>query len=85
MNAIRLGPVVLYPYGLCLAAGAAVCLLWMHAREKKGLLPFGTVSRFAVWSIPLAVLFARLGHFLVCLNWYLAKGPAAVLDFTAGG
>ena len=85
MNAIRLGPVVLYPYGLCLAAGTAVCLLWMHAREKKGLLPFGTVSRFAVWSIPLAVLFARLGHFLVCLNWYLAKGPAAVLDFTAGG
>ena len=85
MQTIQLGPVTLYPYGLCLAVGAAVCLLWMLKTEKKGALPFGTVSRFAVWAIPLAVLFGRLGHFLVCLNWYLAKGPAAVFDFTAGG
>lgn len=85
MNAIHLGPVTLYPYGLCLAAGAAACLLWMLRSEKKGALPDGTVSRFAVWAIPLAVLCGRLGHFLVCMNWYLAKGPAAVFDFTAGG
>ncbi|MBR0408688.1 MAG: prolipoprotein diacylglyceryl transferase [Clostridia bacterium] len=85
MRAIELGPVRLYPYGLVLALSAAAAFALMHFLGKKHGLKHGTVSWFAVLSIPLALLFAHLSYSLVRLDWLLDQGLAFFWQFTRGG
>ena len=83
MEAFHLGPVTFYSYGLVLAASAALAFaLTARQGKKQGLKP-GTVSWFAVLSIPLALLFARIGYCLVMLDWLLDQGGVLAGALTA--
>ena len=85
MEAFHLGPVTFYSYGLVLAASAALAFaLTARQGKKQGLKP-GTVSWFAVLSIPLALLFARIGYCLVMLDWLLDQGFEFIWQFSRGG
>ena len=85
MEAFHLGPVTVYPYGLVMAASAALAFaLTAWQGKKQGLKP-GTVSWFAVLSIPLALLIARIGYCLVMLDWLLDQGLEFFWQFNRGG
>ncbi len=85
MEALHLGPVTLYPYGLVMAASAAAALALMAWQGKKQGLKAGTVSWFAVLCIPLALLCARIGYCLVMLDWLLDRGLDFLWQFSRGG
>ena len=85
MEAFHLGPVTVYSYGLVLAASAALAFALTAWRGKKQGLKPGTVSWFAVLSIPLALLFARIGYCLVMLDWLLDQGFEFIWQFSRGG
>lgn len=85
MEAFHLGPVTIYSYGLVMAASAALAfVLTAWQGKKQGLKP-GTVSWFAVLSIPLALLIARIGYCLVMLDWLLDQGFDFLWQFNRGG
>ena len=85
MEAFHFGSVTVYPYGLVLAASAALAFaLTAWQGKKQGLKP-GTVSWFAVLSIPLALLLARIGYCLVMLDWLLDQGFEFLWQFSRGG
>ena len=85
MEALHLGPVTLYPYGLVMAASAAAALALMAWQGKKQGLKTGTVSWFAVLCIPLTLLCARIGYCLVMLDWLLDRGLDFLWQFSRGG
>ena len=85
MEALHLGPITLYPYGLVMAAAAALGFALMAGQGKKHGLKNGTISWFAVLSIPLAVLFARIGYCLAMLDWILDQGLDFFWQFSRGG
>ena len=74
-----------YLYGLCAAGAGLLALVLMHFTRRKFDLSAESVSWFAVLSVPLSMLFARLGYFLVRLNYYLEQGPAKFFEFEKGG
>lgn len=85
MEAFHLGPVTVYPYGLVMAASAALAFaLTAWQGKKQGLKP-GTISWFAVLSIPLALLIARIGYCLVMLDWLLDQGFDFFWQLSRGG
>ena len=85
MEAFHLGPITVYSYGLVLAASAALAFALTAWRGKKQGLKPGTVSWFAVLSIPLALLIARIGYCLVMLDWLLDQGFEFIWQFSRGG
>ena len=85
LEVIRLGPLCIYPYGLYVAGGVLLGLLYMLFRESRNHLNKGTASWFAVLGIPLALLFSRLGFVLASLDWFESAGTAAVFRITDGG
>ena len=72
-------------YGLCTAGAALLALGLMQCTRKKHGLSNEAVSWFAVLCVPLAVLFARLGYFLVRLNYFIEKGLLTFFRFDQGG
>lgn len=56
----QLGPLTVTAYGVCLAVAIAVSLLALRPRAKRMGMPEGTVLRFGLTAIPLAVVGARL-------------------------
>ena len=85
LDTIQLGFLTIYPYGLCVAGGALLGLVYLFFRELKGHLNKGTASWLAVLGIPLAVLFGRLGYVLACLDWFKSEGMGKALQMTDGG
>ena len=78
-----LGP--FYSYGLIAAAAGLMGLLMMLLTAKKFALNRESVSWFGVLAVPLGLLAARLGYFLVCLNWYREHGMHLFFQFNQGG
>lgn len=72
-------------YGLCTAGAALLALILMQLTRKKHDLSSETVSWFAVLSVPFAVFFARVGYFLVRLNYFREKGFLSFFRFDQGG
>ena len=85
METIQLGSFTVYPYGLYVAGGVLLGLVYMLVRELRGHLDKGTASWFAVLGIPLAFIFSRLGYVLVTLDWFQSEGMAKALQITDGG
>ena len=85
METIRLGSLTVYPYGLYVAGGALLGLVYMLVRELRGHINKGTASWFAVLGIPLAFIFSRLGYVLVSLDWFQSEGLDKALRVTDGG
>ncbi|MBR1586214.1 MAG: prolipoprotein diacylglyceryl transferase [Clostridia bacterium] len=85
MTVFEFSGVTVYSYGLAVALAAAAALALMAYLGKKQGLKAGTVSLFAVFAVPLAVLCARIGYCLVSLDWFLERGVAFFLAFSRGG
>lgn len=85
MIAFQIGTLPVYSFGLILASAALAALILMVFTGKKEGLKSGTVSWFAVWVIPLAVLCARIGYCLTSLDWIMEQGFSFFLAFTRGG
>ncbi len=85
MEKLAFGPVRLYPYGLAAALSAAAAFALMALLGKKQGLRQGTVSWFAVLSIPLALLIAHVGYSLVMLDWLRDQGMEFFWQFSRGG
>ena len=85
METLALTPFNLYPYGLAAAISAAVAFALMQLIGKKQGLKQGTVSWFAMLSIPLALLAAHIGYSLVMLDWLLDQGLDFFWQFNRGG
>jgi len=76
---------VFYPYGSVVALAAALAFLVMaRSRAGRALKP-GSLSWFAMLSVPLALLGGRLGWCLCSLGWVLQQGWGFFFQFTRGG
>ncbi len=71
-GALKIGPVSLHAYGLCIAAGV-VAAVWLAQRrwEKRGGAP-GTMAALALWSVPAGLIGARL--YSVITSWQQDTG-----------
>lgn len=85
MEAYTLFGLTVYPYGLAVAAAAALALLLAGAQARRAGLKPGTLSWFALLAIPLAVLMARAAYCLICYDWFLQKGVGYFFRLTDGG
>ena len=85
METLAIGHIRLYPYGLAVALSAAAAFALMALLGKKQGLKKGTVSWFAVLSIPLALLIAHVGYSLVMLDWLRDQGMEFFWQFSRGG
>ena len=89
MEPINLLGLTIYPYGLAVAAAAAVALVWSGFRCKKAGLKNGTLSWFALLAVPMAFALARLGYVLCEFEYYLSDDFAffwnGLCEFTGGG
>ena len=73
----QLGPLTVTAYGVCLAVAIAVSLLALRPRAKRMGMPEGTVLRFGLTAIPLAVVGARLFYCAV-------RAPRLFPEYDAG-
>lgn len=81
---ITLGSVRLTAFGLCVAAAAAVSLAVLYASMRR--LGKDVWAVFAVWCLPLALLFARLFYSLARINYIVdLYGLDYILRFWEGG
>lgn len=85
MEAFTLFGLTVYPYGLSVAAAAALSLLLAGAQVRRAGLKPGTLSWFAPLAVPLAVLAARAAYCLICFDWFLQKGVGYFFHLTEGG
>ena len=82
MEAFVWGPVTVYPFGLAVALLALGALLWTGARLGWG----ESASWFAVLSLPLALVGARLGYCLMVVDQLLGDEDFGFLfRLTEGG
>ncbi len=84
MEAIELGPVSVYPYGICAALGAAAMILWAYFRtgDKKNR---RALEYFALFALPLGVILSHLAYCLCRLDWIFDYFWEAAVDFSGGG
>lgn len=85
MTAFQIGNINVYSYGLIMAGGALIALLLMGYSGSREGLRKGAVSWFAVLTVPLAVLSARIGYCLASLDWMREQGFGFFLQFSRGG
>ena len=85
MDAITLGAVKIFPYGLGLALSLVGACLFLAHTCRRAELKGGTASWIAVLGIPLGLLFARLFYCLIRMQWFLRKGVAFFWQFQKGG
>lgn len=72
MAEITLGSLTVYTYGLVVALAAALGL-WVAARQFRAAgIKEGAISWFALLAVPMAVLGARLGYYIACLEFSFA-------------
>lgn len=81
MAEIKLGSLTIYGYGLAVALAVALGLVWGAYNCRKAGLKADVMSWFAMLSIPLGVLGARLLYFIACLKFDFA----GFFDFADGG
>ena len=82
MQKLALGPVTLWVYGLCLAAGVLAAFFWLKARCRK--MKGDTALRFTLLALPLSFLLARLGQCLISQGWHLFRQDF-FFNFRRGG
>ena len=84
MNALELGFLTVYPYGVCAAAGAAAMLLWAFFRIRRPEL-HRTLELFGLAAIPLGLILSHLAYCLCNLDWISDYFWETLLDFPGGG
>ncbi len=84
MENLVLGPLTFYPYGICVALGAAAMLIWACKRARQ---PGerNALSVFALLAIPMGLVLAHFSYCLCDLDWIWDYFWETVADFTAGG
>ncbi len=84
MDAIEIGALSVYPYGICAAAGAAAMLLWAYFRtnDRKNR---RALEYFALLALPLGMFFAHLAYCLCDLDWISDYFWETLADFPGGG
>lgn len=82
---MRIAGFTIYPYGLALAAAAWFCLRFAGVQVRKYHLDKETPYIFAVWSLPLCLLFSRLLYCLICMDGFSRDGITFFFHFTGGG
>lgn len=84
---LQIGPLRIYVYALCILAGIIIATLWTGRRLTRRGAERGVVIDFAVWSVVLGILGARLYH--VVTHWGDYFGPGKnlfeVFAFWNGG
>ncbi len=86
MEPWTIGPFAVWPFGAVMAPAAAAALAWTAFNMKKAGLKAGTASWFALFSVPLAVIFARLGYCLFIIDQILGnEDPGLILRVWEGG
>ena len=68
MGPCSIGTVIVYPFGVILAAAAVPALVWTGIRMRKAGLKKETLSWFALLAVPLAFLTARLSYCLLVMD-----------------
>jgi prolipoprotein diacylglyceryl transferase len=83
-STISLGPLTLRAYGLCIAIGVVVAVVWSSKRwEARGGNP-DDISTIALWAVPAGVIGARLYH--VATDWKKYQDDwAEAFNITQGG
>ncbi|MBR6030010.1 MAG: prolipoprotein diacylglyceryl transferase [Clostridia bacterium] len=86
MEPFALGSFTVYPFGLVMALGTLAALLWTGANLRRAGLKAETASWFAVFSLPLAFVFARLGYCLMIVDQLIGDEDFAfILRVSEGG
>lgn len=84
---LQIGPLRIYVYALCILAGIIIATVWTGRRLTRRGGERGVVIDFAVWSVVLGILGARLYH--VVTHWGDYFGPGKnlfeVFAFWNGG
>lgn len=74
-----------FPYGVAMAAAAAVALALSAVSFHKAGLKNGSLSWFAVLAVPMAFFGARIGYCLAMLDWVAQQGVSFFFAFSRGG
>ena len=77
--------VKVFPYGLAMAAAAAVALMLSAVNFRKAGLKSGSLSWFAMLAVPMAFLGARIGFCLARYDLIDQQGIAFFFSFSKGG
>ena len=85
MEPIRLGAVTLYPFGLLLSVFAIAAMALTAQRMKKTGLRKGTASWFALLSVPLCFILARLGFCLFVVDQMMGNDDFGMVFRVTGG
>ena len=84
---LQIGPLRIYVYALCILVGIIIATVWTGRRLTRRGAERGVVIDFAVWSVVLGILGARLYH--VVTHWGDYFGPGKnlfeVFAFWNGG
>lgn len=82
--ALKLGPLEIHWYGVIIAAGIFLAIfLSMKEANKRGL-EEDTIIDMALWTIPIALIGARLYYVLFEIGYYLAN-PTQIIAVWNGG
>lgn len=82
--ALKIGPLEIHWYGVIIAVGIFLAIfLSMREAEKRGI-EEDTIIDMALWTIPIALVGARLYYVLFELDYYLAN-PSQILAVWNGG
>ena len=77
--------ITIFPYGLAIAAAAAVALILAAAGFRRAGLSGDALSLFAVLALPLGFLGGRLGYCLAAWDWVKQEGISFFFQFSRGG
>lgn len=82
--AFTIGGLSVYWYGITMAIAMVSAVVTASARQKGEGFPRDTVTDFAFWAIPLALVCARL--YYVVFEWpQFADAPLRIFDVRSGG
>lgn len=84
---LQLGPLRIYMYAICILAGVVMATIWTGRRFAKRGGDSGAILDFAVWTLVLGIIGARLYHVLTHWGDYFGPGrnPLEVFAFWNGG
>ena len=74
-----------FPYGMAMAAAAAVALMLAAVNFHKAGLKKGSLSWLAMLAVPMAFFGARIGYCLAMLDWVAQQGVSFFFQFSRGG
>ena len=83
--AFSIGGVAIYWYAIFITSAIAIGMIILRKRDGLYGIKFEKIVDLAVWTIPIAIISARIYYILFYNSGYYLKNPSEIFDIRNGG